>query len=51
MEALDGLYLEHGFFAEKMINIYYEGAIGAQKIANILKSYRDNPLKTLAKPK
>ena len=45
MEALDGLYLEHGFFAEKMINIYYEGAIGAQKIANILKSYRENPPK------
>lgn len=45
MEALDGLYLEHGFFTEKMINIYYEGAIGAQKIANILKSYRENPPK------
>ena len=45
MEALDELYLEHGFFAEKMINIYYEGAIGAKKIANILKSYRDNPPK------
>ena len=45
MEALDRLYLEHGFFAERMINIYYEGAIGAKKIANILKSYRDNPPK------
>ena len=45
MEALDGLYLKHGFFAEKMINIYYEGAVGVQKIANILKSYRENPPK------
>lgn len=43
MEALEGLYSEHGYFTEKMINIYYEGAIGAQKIANILKSYRENP--------
>lgn len=51
MEALDGLYLEHGFFAEKMINIYYEGAIGAQKIANILKSYRDNPPKSFGEIK
>ena len=51
MEALDGLYLEHGFFAEKMINIYYEGAIGAQKIANILKSYRDNPPKNFGETK
>ena len=34
-----------------MINIYYEGAIGAQKIANILKSYRDNPPKNFGETK
>jgi len=28
-----------------MINLYYEGAAGAQKIANILSSYRSNPPK------
>jgi len=51
MEALNELYLKHGFFAEKMINIFYEGAIGAQKIANILKSYRENPPKTFGEIK
>jgi phosphoglucomutase len=48
---LNELYLKHGFFAEKMINIFYEGAIGAQKIANILKSYRENPPKTFGEIK
>lgn len=40
---LDEVYLRFGYFLEGMINIYYEGAAGAQKITNILSSYRDNP--------
>ncbi|MGJ8654113.1 MAG: phospho-sugar mutase [Opitutaceae bacterium] len=44
-EYLDGLYLQHGYYEEKTINIYYEGAAGSQKIANILASYRSNPPK------
>lgn len=44
-EYLDGLYLQHGYYQEKTINIYYEGAAGSQKIANILASYRSNPPK------
>tara|TARA_B100001093_G_scaffold197750_1_gene190137 strand:- start:39 stop:2003 length:1965 start_codon:yes stop_codon:yes gene_type:complete len=43
IEALESLYLEHGYYNEQMINLYYEGAAGAQKIENILKSYRSNP--------
>ena len=39
-EFLDSLYLQHGFYQEQNINIYYEGAAGSQKIANILSSYR-----------
>ena len=40
-EYLDSLYLQHGYFLESTINIYYEGAAGSQKIANILASYRN----------
>ncbi|MDR1789913.1 MAG: phospho-sugar mutase [Opitutaceae bacterium] len=42
-EYLDGIYLKHGFHAEDVINLYYEGASGAEKIRRILDSYRDNP--------
>lgn len=44
-EYLDSLYLQHGYYEEKTINIYYEGAAGSQKIVNILESYRSNPPK------
>ena len=41
-EYLDSLYLQHGYYEEKTINIYYEGAAGSQKISNILASYRSD---------
>lgn len=41
-EFLDSLYLQHGYYEEKTINIYYEGAAGSQKINNILESYRSD---------
>ncbi|WP_269525874.1 phospho-sugar mutase [Coraliomargarita parva] len=44
-EMLDSLYLQHGYYEEKNINIYYEGAAGSQKIKNILTSYRNDPPK------
>jgi phosphoglucomutase len=44
-DYLDGLYLQHGYYDEKTINIYYEGAAGSQKINSILESYRANPPK------
>jgi phosphoglucomutase len=44
-EFLDSLYLQHGYYEEKTINIYYEGAAGSKKIANILASYRNDPPK------
>lgn len=45
IDALEALYHKHGYYSEKMVNIYYEGAAGAQKIAQILKSYREDPPK------
>lgn len=44
-EYLDSLYLQHGYYQEKTVNIYFEGASGAQKIKNILESYRRDPPK------
>jgi phosphoglucomutase len=41
LDYLNEIYIKYGFHLEKMINIYYEGAAGAQKITNILKSYRE----------
>lgn len=41
-EFLESLYLQHGYYEEKTINIYYEGAAGSQKIKNILESYRSD---------
>ncbi|MFT5836582.1 MAG: phosphoglucomutase [Candidatus Azotimanducaceae bacterium] len=48
-EYLDSLYLQHGYYEEKTINIYYEGAAGSQKIAKILASYRSHPPKAFGK--
>jgi phosphoglucomutase len=39
---LDRLYVEYGYFGEETFGIQYEGAIGSQKIENILESYRRN---------
>ena len=36
----DSLYSRYGFFGEDILNIYYEGASGEQKINNILASYK-----------
>jgi phosphoglucomutase len=46
-EYLDVLYLQHGYYEEKTLNIYFEGAAGSQKISRILESYRQDPPKKL----
>jgi phosphoglucomutase len=46
-DFIDELYLTYGYYKEELLNIYYEGASGSQKIANILKSYRENPPKRI----
>lgn len=44
IEYLDALYLEHGYYEERTLNLYYEGAAGSENIQSILKSYRfDTP--------
>jgi phosphoglucomutase len=42
-EYLDEIYLRYGFFLEGVINLYYEGATGSEKIKRIIETYRTNP--------
>lgn len=42
-EYLDEVYLRYGYYLEDMINIYYEGASGSERIRAILDSYRKEP--------
>jgi phosphoglucomutase len=45
LDRLDDLYLEHGFFEEKGINKYFEGASGMDVMRGIMEGYRkDQPL-------
>ncbi|MDR2812613.1 MAG: phospho-sugar mutase [Puniceicoccales bacterium] len=37
------IYRKYGYYGETQLNIYYEGALGAGKIKNILESYQKNP--------
>ncbi|WP_221032995.1 phospho-sugar mutase [Actomonas aquatica] len=43
LDRLDALYQKHGYYTEGTINLYYEGATGAEKIKRILDTYRSNP--------
>ena len=45
LDRLDALYRQHGYFTEGTVNLYYEGATGADKIARILSTYRNEPPK------
>jgi phosphoglucomutase len=41
----DEVQANYGYYDDALLNIYYEGADGVQKIKNILNSYRKNPPK------
>lgn len=47
----DSLYSKYGMFGEDILNIYYDGANGAQKIKNILASYKANRPKVIGSTK
>ncbi len=48
IDYLDEIYLRYGYYLESLVNIYYEGAAGSEKIRRILESYRESPPATLA---
>ncbi|MDR1173488.1 MAG: phospho-sugar mutase [Puniceicoccales bacterium] len=47
IDLRDDMYVKYGYFGESVLNIYYEGADGAQKIKNILASYQKDPPKQI----
>ena len=47
-EALQNIYLKHGYFRERLVSIYKRGRQGAKEITQMLKNYRDNPPQKLA---
>ncbi len=43
LDRLDELYARHGYFEEKGVNRYFEGASGMTVMAGIMAAYRRNP--------
>ena len=44
---LDEIYSQFGYFAEKTNSLVFEGAEGAKKIANLMKSYAADPVREI----
>ncbi|MDX1636846.1 MAG: phospho-sugar mutase [Balneolaceae bacterium] len=42
-EALLDMYVEHGYFREKLESVYKRGKKGAEEIVQMMKNYRSNP--------
>jgi len=47
VDYLDGLYVKHGLYLEKLGTLTFEGAEGAAKIKRLLQSYKDQPPRVL----
>jgi phosphoglucomutase len=48
LDYLDAIYLKYGFYFEKLGNLYYEGAAGADRIQAILEAYQEQPPNSFA---
>lgn len=48
VDYLDEVYLKFGYFLEKLGTLVFEGAAGAQKIQNLLKSLKSDPPESMA---
>ena len=46
-QLLDEIYSAFGYFAEKTSSLVFEGAEGANKIANLMKSYAADPVREI----
>ncbi|MDW8349918.1 MAG: phospho-sugar mutase [Verrucomicrobiae bacterium] len=47
LEYLDKIYLQFGYYIEKLGTLTFEGATGATTISRLLKSYRESPPQTM----
>ncbi len=46
-EALVEMYVEHGFFKERLVSVTKKGKAGAEEIQQMMKDFRNNTPKTL----
>jgi phosphoglucomutase len=47
-EMLQDIYVEYGFSKEKGFSVTKEGRSGAEEIENMMKNFRENPIKQIA---
>jgi len=47
-EALQNIYLQHGYFRERLVSVYKRGREGAAEIKQMMKGYREHPAQSLA---
>ena len=47
LDKLDELYVEHGYYLEKLISIVLEGIEGSQRIGRIMEDFRSNPTENI----
>ncbi len=40
-QALDQLFLKHGYFLEKLLSFTFEGALGSEKIIRLMQAFRE----------
>jgi phosphoglucomutase len=50
-QLLDEIYSQFGYFSEKTSSLVFEGAEGANKIANLMKSYTADPIREICRLK
>ena len=50
-EMLQDIYVEYGFSKEKGISVTKEGRSGAEEIEAMMKNFRENPIKEIARSK
>lgn len=50
-DQLLNIYLEYGYFREKLVSIYKKGKKGAEEIQQMMKNYRQSPPAALGKSK
>ena len=48
VDAMEGLYVEHGQYLSKTLNFAYPGAEGAARMASIMEQLHDSPLSEVA---
>ncbi len=47
LDELEELYMEHGYYKEKLISIVLEGLEGIEKIKKAMESFRNQPIKEI----